>query len=375
MSQRIGIMIGLMTMLSAWIGVSAKEQTVPSLKDALSSHFLIGVALGGTLPESYSATEQALITDNFTQITPENCMKPEPIEPREGVFNFTAADALVAFAQAHGMRVTGHTLVWQSQCPQWFFVDGNQPASREHILQRMKAHIQAEVGRYKGKILGWDVVNEAIADNNGYLHATPWSQLVGEDFIDKAFEYAHEADPNAELYYNDYGIEQPQKRAKTLKLIAHLKAQGLRIDAVGIQGHWEVSDLPLRDIEDSILAFHQAGVKVMITELDLDMVKRHFGGADVAHQETATADPLAAGCPPELLAQQAERYADLFRLLLKHDDSVTRVTFWGLHDGRSWLNAWPSKRTNYPLLFDRHCQPKPAYAAVLAAAASVKHAP
>jgi endo-1,4-beta-xylanase len=217
---------------------------------------------------------------------------------------------------------------------------------------------------------GWDVVNEAIDDGDAYLRESPWTRLVGEDFVAKAFEYAREADPNVELYYNDYNIELPEKRDKTLRLLRQLQSQGLRIDAVGIQGHWLASGLPLQEIEDAILAFHGLGLQVMITELDVDVLPRKTTGANVADQESestrSAADALV--CPTEVLQQQAEQYAALFRILRRHQDKISRVTFWGLHDGRSWLNHWPVRgRTNHPLLFDRQCRPKPALDAVLQA--------
>jgi endo-1,4-beta-xylanase len=337
------------------------------LKDVFAPHFLMGVALGGKLPETYSEAERALIAAHFNVITPENCMKPGPIHPTEETYQWEQADALVAFAQAQKMQVTAHCLVWHSQCPDWFFLNGTKSASRDLVLARMRAHIHAVMGRYKGKVLGWDVVNEAIADGEGELRASKWRQSIGDDFIEKAFEYAHEADPAAELYYNDYSIEMPGKRQKTLNLIARLKAKGLRIDAVGIQGHWELDRVPFKAIEEAIVAYRDAGVKVMITELDLDVVSRAVAGADLSAIEAVQKnDPYVAGLPPQVQERQAAQYAELFRLLRRHEATITRVTFWGLHDGRSWLNSWPRPRTNHALLFDRQSQPKPACTAVVA---------
>ena len=360
------VMVMLTTALSA--APIVLDPAMPSLKKNYAPYFLIGTALGGMLPGAYSAREIALITSQFDVITPENCMKPRAIQPREGKFNFETADALLAFAEGHGLQVTGHCLLWHTSCPDWFFRDGDHPASRALVLARMRTHIHTLVGRYRGRVKGWDVVNEAIDDGNAYLRKTSWSTLVGEDFIAKAFEFAHEADPRAELYYNDYGIEAPVKREKALRLIRELQGKGLRIDAVGIQGHWELDAVPFAEIEEAITAFHQAGVKVMITELDLDILRRPSHGANVAQTAPVLKDLYPDGCPPELLARQAEQYGRLFRLLRTHADAVTRVTFWGLHDGRSWLNSWPARRTNYPLLFDRDCAPKPAFTATIQAA-------
>ncbi|MHB0938555.1 MAG: endo-1,4-beta-xylanase [Armatimonadota bacterium] len=327
----------------------------------LFPHFLIGTCLGGLLPEDYSPAEMALLEAHFNVFTPESCMKPEPIQPEEGVFQFTQPDNLVAYAEAHGKQVTGHTLIWHQQCPDWFFLDGEAPASRELVLRRLRTHIHTLVGRYRGRILGWDVVNEAISDaDDEYFRPTKWWETIGDDFIEKAFEYAHEADPGVELYYNDYSDEYPVKREKTLKLIARLKEKGLRIDGVGIQGHWALDKVPFRELEDAIIAFHHAGMTVMITELDIDVVPREVP----KDAPPESLNPYPDACPPEVLQRQAEQYARLFELFARHRDKITRVAFWGMHDGRSWLNYWPWRRTNYPLLFDRNAEPKPALLAV-----------
>jgi endo-1,4-beta-xylanase len=341
------------------------------LKD-LFPHFYIGTCLGSLLPDNYSTAEMALLDANFNMVTPESCMKPEPIQPEEGNFHFKYSDNLVAYAEAHGKRVTGHTLIWHQQCPDWFFLDGKKPASRELVLQRLHTHIRTLVGRYRGRIMGWDVVNEVISDaDDEYIRPTKWWETIGGDFIEKAFEYAHETDPNVELYYNDYSIEYPVKREKTLKLIASLKEKELRIDAVGIQGHWELDKVPFEELEDAIVAFHHAGIKVMITELDIDVVPRE--APKDAPQEVL--NPYPDGCPPEVLRRQAEQYAQLFEIFARHSDKITRVAFWGMHDGLSWLNYWPWRRTNYPLLFDRNAEPKPAFFAVREVGLAQQEAP
>jgi endo-1,4-beta-xylanase len=326
----------------------------PTIKAAYGKMFVVGAAIPG--PELTEA-EQKLLCANFNNVTPENCLKPLPTEPEEGKYTFDQADAFVDFAQKSGLKINGHCLVWDEQCPDWFFLDHGQPASRKRVLQRMIDHITTVVTRYQGRVSSWDVVNEAIADGSGYLKPTRWQKSIGDDYIAQAFMAASRADPNVELYYNDYHIESPAKRAKALRLIADLKKQHIRIDGIGIQGHWELDKIPYKDIEDSIVAFHDAGLKVMITELDLDAVPR-----------PAAADPYPHGLPPEMLQRQADQYARLFALFRKHADAITRVTFWGLDDGRSWLNFSPWKRTNYPLLWDRALQPKPALAAILAEA-------
>jgi len=332
------------------------------LKKAYSNNFPMGVAIPG--PE-LSEAELSLLSANFMSITPENLMKPEEIHPKEGLFQFEAADRFVEFSRNRGFQVHGHTLVWHSQCPAWFFRDGNGKATRERVLMRMREHITAIVGRYRGRIARWDVVNEAIDDGNDFLRSSSWSHAAGEDFIVEAFRAARLADPEAKLYYNDYSIEQPAKREKALRLIRMLKTKGVPIDGIGIQGHWEIDRVPFDDIERSIKAFHAEGLRVGITELDIDVVPRNYSGADISATAAAAADLYSNGCPPEILARQAEQYAKLFQLFKTHADKIAVVTFWGLHDGRSWLNAWPNNRTNHPLLWDRCLAPKPALESVL----------
>ena len=264
---------------------------------------------------------------------------------------------MLDFAEANGKRATGHCLVWHTQCPDWFFLHGGEPAGRELILQRMQTHIHTLVGRYRNRLSGWDVVNEAVDDGDCELRDTKWLRLVGEDYLVQAFRFAREADPDVQLFYNDYSIEVPPKRDKTLRLLAALRDAGIHVDAVGIQGHWVLDEVPFAELDEAIELFAQTGAKVMITELDISMLP----------WENTAGDPYINGCPEELLARQAEQYAELFKIFLRHRRVIPRVTFWNLHDGRSWLNSFPYKRTNYPLLFDRQCQPKPAFSAVIAA--------
>jgi endo-1,4-beta-xylanase len=337
--------------------------TVPqTLRQAYAGAFLIGAAIPAA---GLSAAEQELLVRHFNTVTPENCMKPKPLQPAENRFEFAAADALVQMAQANGLTVNGHTLLWHNQCPDWFFTVDNQPASRGRVLARMRRHIATVVGRYAGKVQTWDVVNEAIGDGDEYLRKTKWLTTLGEGYLAEAFRAARKADPQAELYYNDYSIEWPAKRAKALRLIRDLKQRGAPIDGIGIQGHWELDKVPYQAIEEAIIAFHREGLAVAITELDIDCVPRQFGGADVAARQAGQVDPFVNGLPPDVQQRLADQYARLFALFYKHRDKIRRVTFWGLHDGRSWLNKWPSPRTNHALLWDRALQPKPALAAVL----------
>lgn len=335
----------------------------PSLRDSFGDKLELGCALGGRLPDSLTPQERALVAQHFGSITPENCMKPEPIHPEPTRFDFDFADALVAFAEQHRLRVVGHTLCWHQQSPAWFFepnADALTPA------ERLRAHITRVVGRYRGRVQAWDVVNEAVSDTEGVLRDTPWLRALGPGYLRQAFESAHAADPDAELYYNDYNLERPEKRARALELLQQLLDRGVRLDGVGIQGHWILDQVPFDDIEASIEAYSALGLKVMFTELDLDVIERPDCSADIALQRAYSIDEdrYRSGCPPEVLARQAEQYERLFRIFY-NDARVTRATFWGLTDGRSWLNTWPGVRTNHPLLFDRAAQPKPAFWQVL----------
>jgi endo-1,4-beta-xylanase len=233
----------------------------------------------------------------------------------------------------------------------------------------MKEHIFTVVGHFKGKVNGWDVVNEAF-NEDGTLRKSKWFEIIGEDYIRLAFEFANAADPGAELYYNDYNNELPAKREGIIPIINDLKQKGLKIDGMGIQGHWHLDSPALSVIDESIGKYAAMGLKVMITEMEVNVLPTppEVYGADVSQQARylETLNPYSTGLPDSVSTQLAKRYADLFRLLMKHNDAVTRVTFWGVHDGYSWKNDWPIiGRTNYPLLFDRNYNPKPAFYSVI----------
>lgn len=341
------------------------------LREAYEGKLQIGCAVGGTLPHALSLAEQRLVREQFNVLTPENCMKPAPIHPEPERYDFAASDALVAFAEENQQSVVGHCLSWHQQCPEWLFEPG---LTRQAALDRLQAHIHTVVGRYRGRVQGWDVVNEAIADVGDFLRATPALAAIGEDYIEKAFVFAREADPKAELYYNDFNIEQPGKRQRTLRLLEQLQARGVDVSGVGIQGHWLLDQVPFDDITTAIESYRALNLKVMITELDIDVVDRPDCGADISvHRAYAPSeDVYKDGCPEPVLLRQAEQYAHLFETLMAIPGAVTRVTFWGLHDGKTWLNTWPGKRTNHPLLFDRECRGKPALQAVLDVARRAK---
>jgi endo-1,4-beta-xylanase len=349
-----------------------------ALKDVFRGSFMVGAALNQNQFEERDARGVGIIKTHFNTITPENVLKWESIHPEPGVYRFEAGDRYVRFGTENGMFVVGHTLVWHSQTPRWVFQDAaGAPLTRDSLLARMREHIITVVGRYRGRIKGWDVVNEAL-EENGTLRKSPWLNIIGEDYIAKAFEYAHEADPAAELYYNDYSMENPAKRAGGVELIKKLQARGVRVNAVGLQGHQKM-DWPSVAQEDStIAAFAALGVKVNITELDIDVLPRAVRGtgADVSlnAQAQAAMNPYAGGLPDSAQKALAARYADLFAVFLKHRDAIDRITFWGVTDGDSWLNGWPVRgRTSYPLLFDRAGGKKPAYEAVVRVAERMPH--
>jgi endo-1,4-beta-xylanase len=340
---------------------------LPSLASHFAGRFQIGAAVGGSLPGALEPVERALLSRHFNVLTPENCMKPGPIHPEPDRYDFAMSDALVRFAEEHGMAVVGHCLSWHQQCPDWLLRAG---LDREAALAQLAEHIHTVAGRYRGRLLGWDVVNEAVADDGEFLRDTPGLRTIGPDYIQRAFELAQESDPAAELYYNDYNIERPDKRERTLRLLHSLLEGGARVDGVGIQGHWILDQVPFEDIAAAIQSYRALGLSVMITELDIDVIERPDCSADIAVQRAYTPqeDVYRDGCPAAVLQRQAEQYARLFEIFAEPASAVSRVTFWGLHDGRSWLNHWPGKRTTHALPFDRACAPKPAFHALLGSA-------
>jgi Beta-1,4-xylanase len=342
----------------------------PSLKSAFANTFRIGAALNPSHFLEQNTNALAIIKSQFNTITPENVLKWEPVHPKPDTFDFEPADRYVAFGEKYGMFIIGHTLVWHNQTPRWVFQDdkGN-PLDREALLRRMQEHISKVVGRYKGKIAGWDVVNEAV-DDNGNLRNSPWRRIIGEDYLIKAYQFAHEADPNVELYYNDYDLEKELKRNGVIALVKKLQAAGIPIAAVGNQAHYKLDSPSAAQVDATMTALSKLGVKVNITELDINVLPapNQFSGAEVTQRfdPAKRLNPYTNGLPDEIQQKLAKRYADLFQIFLKHRDAVTRVTFWGVTDGDSWLNSFPVRgRTNYPLLFDRQGRPKPAFEAVL----------
>ena len=353
------LLLGLICFASPLVG----EET---LRDAAGKRLLVGCALATCDLDNPKLA--ALAAKQFNCITPEYEFMPEHTVDAKGKFTFQAGDRMVAFAEAHHMPVFGHMLLWHFVTRKWLFADrAGKPLPREKALANLKNYMDAVLGHYQGRIRAWDVVNEAISDKDGvYLKDTPALRAIGEDYVEKAFQFAHAAAPNVDLFYNDYDIEQPAKRAKTLRLVRSLRSKGVRIDAVGIQGHWLIDWPPPDMIGKGIDAIAACGVKVMITELDVDPLPRDASGADMVVAEKG-ADPYRQGLPPPVQQKLAQRYAEIVSTIVRRP-AVTMINFWGPHDGRSWLNNFPVKgRTNHPLLFDRQCEPKPAFDAVIRA--------
>jgi endo-1,4-beta-xylanase len=340
----------------------------PALKALVPPGLRIGVALNQAQSDGKDAAALEVALRQFDSFTPENLLKWGHVHPEPDRYVFEPADRFVALGRKHGVFVVGHVLVWHQQTPAWVFAGVyGQPLDRATALARMKSHIEAVAGRYRGQIGGWDVVNEALEDD-GSLRQTPWLKAIGGDYVARAFELAHAADPEAELYYNDYNLWKPAKREAALRLVARLRAEGLRVDGIGEQGHWGVDDPPLAAIDETLAAIKATGVRPLVTELDMDVLPRDpdMWGADLAKKaEIKAATNLDTQGLPEAMQQKlARRYADVFRLFLKHD--VARVSFWGVSDADSWLDNFPIRgRTNHPLLWDRDGREKPAFGAVV----------
>jgi endo-1,4-beta-xylanase len=325
------------------------EDGIPSLKDIYANYFRLGTAF--TVPEiaDPNGPDAQLIKKHFNSVTPGNELKWDATEPQDGQFNFTRSDSAVQFAVDNGIAVRGHTLVWHSQTPDWVFhdADGNL-AGKELLLQRLKRHIDTVVGRYKGKMYAWDVVNEVIDPSQpGGMRNSLWYQIAGEEFIEKAFIYAHEADPGAKLFINDYNTHDALKRQYLHDLIKRLKAKGIPVDGVGHQMHINIQSPSVQVMEDSINTFTDLGIEQQITEMDMSSY-------------TNDADSWNS-FPSELALKQAYRYRDIFEMFKRHKDQITAVIFWGKDDANSWLRSFPVTRKNWPLLFDERLRAKPAY--------------
>ncbi len=349
--------------ITAFIGCSqTKEKN--TLKDAYKDKFYIGVAINKDQILGKDSAASNIIKKNFNSITAENVMKWEKIHPKPDTFDFTAADSFVNFGMENDMYIVGHVLVWHAQTPNWVFEDENgNKASRELLLSRMEKHIKTVVGRYKGRVDCWDVVNEAI-DDNGEIRKNKWYDIIGEDYIQKAFEFTCLADRNAILIYNDYSIPMPQKREGVLKMVKNLQDNEVKIDGIGLQGHYTLDFPELDDLENTIIEISKLGLQVSITEIELTVLPwpGEIVSADISlnFEMKKKYDLYPDGLPDSMVTVFNNRYKDFFNLFIKYSDNIDRVTFWGLTDQQSWRNYWPIRgRTDYPLLFDREYNEKP----------------
>lgn len=361
-------------LIAAAICYAADE---PALKDVFAGKFLIGAALNPRQFEGRSAQEVELIIKHFNTITPENVLKWEAVHPQPEKYTFDSADRFVEFGARNHMFIVGHTLLWHQQTPNWVFEDANkEPLTRDALLARLKDHIDTVMGRYKERIGGWDVVNEAVEDD-GTLRKTKWLEIIGPDYIEKAFEFAAQADPSAKLYYNDYNMYKPDHCRGVVRLIKSLQDKGIRVDGIGIQGHWGLDYPSMPELSNMLAAFTALKVPLMITEMDITVLPAGWQnrGADITQNVQARKElnPWPDGLPDDMQQKLAARCGELFTVLLNNADAFDRVTFWGVQDGNSWRNNWPVRgRTDYPLLFDRQCKPKPAFDAVVKAARAME---
>lgn len=360
------ILVMLCGVITASQSICAQE-----LAEAYHDQFLTGTAISNdTLSKALPATDTPVCKE-FNAFTAENAMKWQSLQPRDGEFDFTLADKLFELADRCGASVIGHTLIWHQQTPEWVFKDEKgAEISRKHLLERMKEHIYTVAGRYKGRVLGWDVVNEALNDD-GSLRDTPWRRIIGDDYLIQAFRFAREADPDAQLYYNDFNLYKPEKVAGAVRLIHQLTDAGIDISAVGMQGHYSLFYPELSAVEESIKTLISAGTKVSLTELDVSVLpvpEESFDGADVNQRYVADPlyDPYRNGLPESEQKRLADVYEGLFSLFVKYAAHIDRVTLWGTSDDESWRNNWPVRgRVDYPLLFDRNGQPKLAYKVIV----------
>ena len=320
-----------------------KIENLTPLKDIYKGKFLIG-----NIYNSFNLTgvDKDIILHHYNVLTPENMMKPDAMQRQKGVFTYESADAMTGFCQENGLQTVGHTLAWHGQTPDWM----NATCSREEAIERLKNHIANVAGHYNGKLLSWDVVNEAIKDGarlpedgnwKTCLRDTPWLRNIGDDYIELAFQFAHEADPNAKLYYNDYNLNDKSKAEIAAAMFSDLKKRGIPIDGIGMQAHYSTT-LPIATVEHSLKLFKKAGAEISVTELDVAVSKAE-----------------ASGLTKDQKIAQGQTYAQLFKLYNQYSDSIKRVTFWGYVDTKSW------KDENFPCLFDENYKAKEAYYAVV----------
>lgn len=343
---------------------AARQEAEPAgaLKDAFADKFLIGVAVNQWQMNGEAPEEAAVAARHYSSIVAENVMKCEKIHPEEEGYYWAAADSFVDFGEKNGQFVVGHCLVWHEQLAPWFCIDkeGN-PVDSLTLKQRLRDHITTIMTRYKGRVKGWDVLNEAILDDGSY-RPTPFYRILGEGYIPYIFAVAHEADPDAELYYNDFGMDHPGKRDKVVSMVKAMREAGLRVDAIGMQAHMGMDYPELADFEKSLEAFASTGAKVMLTEFDMSALPTVNMTANISEMTRMREglNPYPDGLPEDVAERWNERMDSVMQICLNHAEDISRVTFWGVHDGNSWKNNWPVfGRIDYALPFDRALNPKP----------------
>jgi len=368
---------GAMLLINA-TAVLGADNAQKTLKDAYKNAFKFGCSVNSSITSGRDAASQKLVIQQFNSITPENEMKAETLNPRPGVWNFAPADAYVKFGKDNNMFIVGHTLVWHNQTPDWFFTDSlGKPKTHDAMVEQLRSYIETVAGRYKNGVNAWDVVNEVI-DNDGSYRPTTWVKAIGsgDELVKLAFKFASQYAPGVELYYNDFNEWRPTKRDGIARMVRMLQKEGIRIDGIGMQCHWGLNYPKNEYIEATIDTFAKLGVKVMITELDIDVLPITKEGQLIGkmmndpqwqlEEFKAFLDPYRKGLPADVEQQLTNRYTEIFNIFYKKRDKIDRVTMWGLHDGLSWKNGNPVPgRTNYPLLFNRDRTPKPAFNAVV----------
>lgn len=327
---------------------NVRENNIPSLHEVYQENFKIGAAVN---PKTLQM-QRDLLKKHFNSITAENEMKFEELQPLEGKFKFDVADQMVDFAQANGMQVRGHALVWHNQTPEWMFLnDDGTTVDRELLLERMKSHITTVMQRYKGKIFCWDVVNEAVSDDGEeILRKSRWTEIIGEDFIEYAFRFAHEADPEALLFYNDYNESDPIKRDKIYKLVTALLEKDVPIHGIGLQAHWNIKQPSYENVKEALEKYASLGLRIHLTELDMSVF-------EFSDRRTDLTEPTE-----EMLSLQAKRYDKFFDILREYSNVIDSVTFWGAADDYTWLSGFPVRgRKNWPFVFDETHLPKESF--------------
>ncbi|MBE9601624.1 endo-1,4-beta-xylanase [Pedobacter sp. MC2016-24] len=356
MKASLGIFfLGILISCTAWC---QSTEGILGLKDYYKDYFPIGVAVNN---RTLSGDESRLLLREFNSITPENAMKMDALHPREDVYFWRDADSMVNFAQNHHLKIRGHNLCWHEQVPDWMFKDetGNL-VTKEVLLKRLKDHITTVVSRYQGKIYAWDVLNEVIGDaDDEFIRNSLWYQICGEEYIAKAFEYAHAADPQALLFYNDYNSERPVKRDKIYRLLKKLIAKHVPIHGIGLQAHWSVFEPSEKELREAIELYSSLGLQIHFTELDMSIYpwEKNKRPKKVGESEVLT---------PDLEQKQIDQYGKIFSIFREYKKNITSVTFWNVSDRYTWLDYYPVPgRKNYPLLFDQQLQRKKAYQAVI----------